>query len=576
MRHRAGAFASTALIVLCFTVLVILPLGLVLGQPVMPHLFDTGSAVPDLSALRRAVTMPRNLVAFRHTLTLSAISSLCATLLGTAYALLIARTDIPWRRFLALTPWLVFLTPGYIKGLAWVLLASPGGFLAQAGLMTQEMSDSFFGIGGLVFLHTLTLFPMAGFVVGGALAGLGSEFEDAARTVGATPWRAWLRINLPLLASAVMLAYLAIMASVASDFGLASTIARTSDFGLLPYSIYTAIETYPVDFPLAGSQALMLLAMLSAVLLLDRLLRRQRRARLITGRARMARVHRLGPWRWVACAALVVASLLSVYLPLAAITLRAGMRTLGQGLIARNMTWRFLDAATTLGNSANEAMLRSLWLAGLAALICGVAALLLAWVLDQGGKTLRTACLAVSMGAIAIPGVVMALGHILVWSQLPGFSSVPIYGRWELLVLGYVGGGLPYALIIVMGAMGQISPSLIEAARLYGAARGTLLWRIVMPLVALSLVTAVLYVFVHTVFELPMSTLLQPIAGPPAPAVIVRMFGGDQDGIGSALSLMAILATTLCAGSFWLLARRISRAFWRTGLDSMDALPGHR
>ncbi len=572
----ARAFASSLLIVLSFAILVVLPLGLVLGQAVMPHALDTGSWALDLAGFRRAIILPRNMIAFGHTLTLSAAAAFTSTVLGTLYAILLARTDLPCRRLLAATPWLVFLTPGYLKGLAWVLLVSPGGFLAQIGLMTQGISDDFFGIGGLVFLHTLTLFPMAAFVVGGALAGMGSEFEDAARTVGASALNAWLRINLPLLGSAVMLAYLATLASVASDFGMASTIARTADFGLLPYSIYTAIETYPVDFPLAGSQAMLLLAMLSAVLLLDRMLRRQRRARLITGRTRPARIHALGRWRWLAGATLALVSLLSVYLPLLAITIRAGMRTLGQGLVERNLTWKFLDAATTTGSPANEALLRSLWMAALAALICGVAALLLAWMLDQGGKFMRTAVLAVSMGAIAIPGVVMALGHILVWSRLPGFASVPIYGRWPLLVLAYIGGGLPYALVIVLGAMGQISPGLIEAARLYGARSATLLWRIVVPLVALSLVTAILYVFVHTVFELPMSTLLQPISGPPAPAVIVRMFGGDQDGIGSALSLMAILATTVSAGLLWLLARRLGRSFWRTGLDRMDAMPGRR
>jgi iron(III) transport system permease protein len=84
----------------------------------------------------------------------------------------------------------------------------------------------------------------------------------------------------------------------------------------------------------------------------------------------------------------------------------------------------------------------------------------------------------------------------------------------------------------------------------------------VLPLIALSLITAVLLVFARTVFELPISQLLQPIAGAPAPSVIVRYFGSDNDGIGSALSLLAISATGASAWVIWLVSRfAITRRF---------------
>ena len=59
-----------------------------------------------------------------------------------------------------------------------------------------------------------------------AMTGLGGEFEEAARVAGASSWWAWIRINLPLLAPAVALAFLAIFAEVVADFGMAATIAR--------------------------------------------------------------------------------------------------------------------------------------------------------------------------------------------------------------------------------------------------------------------------------------------------------------------------------------------------------------
>jgi hypothetical protein len=57
----------------------------------------------------------------------------------------------------------------------------------------------------------------------------------------------------------------------------------------------------------------------------------------------------------------------------------------------------------------------------------------------------------------------------------------------------------------------------------------------------------------------------------------VRLFGNDDDGIASALSLTTMLATGIVAGSGWLIARRFSHSIGkRTRLDHMVGLSGHR
>jgi iron(III) transport system permease protein len=568
---QLGRRAFTAAIGAAFGLLIVLPLGLVLAQAFMPALFDAenGPGGMSLAALAHSLGDRRSVAAILHSMLLASTAAASATALGFLYALVMQRTDVPWRPALALAPWLVFLTPGYLKALAWVLLMAPSGYLAQFGLVPAMLQHAFFGLPGLVFVHTLNLFPLAYFIVASAMAGLGGEFEDAARTVGASPWQAWLRINLPLLAPAVALAFLAIFAEVVADFGMAATIARTINFGLLTYSIFTATSDFPVDFALAGSQALVLLLMVMVVLAGDRVLRRQRSLRLISGRSRPARQMRLGAARWLVAAAILLVGVLAVYLPLVAIGLRTACRTLGQGLVPGNLTWRFLLQAITPNHAANTALVRSLGLAALTALLAGTVALLLAWRIERASKLLRQAVLLLAVGTIAIPGVVLGLGYILVWDRLPGFRDVPFYGTWQLLVMGYVAAGLPYALVIVLSAIGQISPSLIDAARLHGAGEMARLTRIIVPLIALSLVTAVLFVFVRTVFELPMSEMLQPADGPPAPALIVRLFSNDDDGIGSALSLVAILGTALSAGALGLVAARLMRSLGRPGLNAM-------
>jgi len=558
-----------ALFYAVFFLLIALPLGVVLVQAVLPGLFDPAGADFDLAPLLRIVGSSRLIGSVLNSLELAATVAVTATLLGAGFAFVAMRCRIPLERPLALVPWLVFLTPSYLKALAWVLLMSPGGYLAQLGLLSPALGSAFFSLPGLVLVHTLSLFPLPCFIIGGALAGLGGELEDAARVAGAPLFRVWLRINAPLLAPALALSAIATFAEVLSDFGLASTIARMSNFGVLTYGIYAAASDYPVDFAAAGAQSLVLLLLVLAVVLADRLLRRQAAARLISGRAKPARRYRLGHWQWMVLAAMLAVTVAALIMPIAAIAARAATRSLGGGLAVENLTAANIAAALTFHTAINGALLRSLGYAGLAAVIATGFALLLAVRLDRAGRVLRPLVLGLSLGAVAIPGIVLGFGYILVWNRLPGFKDWPLphYGDGSLLVTGYVAAALPYCLVIIVAAIGQLAPNLGDAARLLGVGARRRLLRITLPLVWVSLATALLMTFIRTVFELPMSQMLIPLNGPPAPPVILRLFSHDQDGPASALSLAAMVAAGAGAAILWMLARRWARRWDSRGAN---------
>jgi iron(III) transport system permease protein len=549
--RRGGPFAVYAV----FALLIGLPLAMVLVQAIMPGLFaaQDGSNTLSLEPLASVFSSPHVAGSVLHSLELGMLVACTTTALGGAFAVLVQRCDIPLRTAISMVPWLVFLTPSYLKALAWVLLMSPGGYLAQLGLLPASLGSAFFGLTGLVFVHTLSLFPLAVFIIGNALAGLGSELEDAARLSGATPLRIWLRINGPLLAPAIALSFIATFAEVLSDFGLATTIARMSNFGVLTYGIYAAASEYPVDFPAAGAQALVLLGLVLLVVVADRLLRRRSDPRLISGRSRPARLYNLGKWRRLAMAAALAIAFLALILPLTAIAARALTQTLGHGLIWSNFTSANVVAALSLNTAANDGLLRSLFYALLTAVIASALALLLSAQLDRASAVMRTAVVGLSLGSVAIPGIVLGFGYILVWNRLPGFRDWPFphYGNGSLLVMGYVAAALPYCLVVILSAIGQLAPSLTDAARLHGVGTIRRLLAITLPLVLLSVVTAFLLTFIRTVFELPISQMLIPQSGPPAPTLILRLFSHDRDGLASAIALVAMAAAGIGAALVW-------------------------
>ncbi len=561
--------SSNLLVYGLFALLVGLPLATVLLQAVLPALFDphaTGIAF-SLGPLARTFSSPRAAQSIINSLELAATVAVTTTALGAAFAVLVVRCNLPLRPLIAAVPWLVFLTPSYLKALAWVLLMSPGGYLAQVGLLPPALGQAFFGLGGLVFVHTLSLFPLASFIIGAALMGLGREYEDAARLAGAGPLKVWLRVNGPLLVPAIALSAMAIFAEVLSDFGLASTIARLSSFGVLTYGIYVAASDYPVDFPMAGAQALVLMGLVFLVVLADRLLRRRAAARLISGRSKPAPLYELGAWRCPATIGALLVALLALILPLAAIAIRAVSRTLGRGLSFDNLTFANIAQALSLGTDASDAILRSLLWAAISALVAAAVSFVLAAQLDRGSANARSAVIGLSLGAVAIPGIVLGFGYILVWNRLPGFRdwALPHYGDASLLITGYVAAALPYCLVVIMTAIGQLTPSLGDAARLHGIGPVRRLLAITLPLVSLSVLTAFVLTFIRTVFELPISQMLIPVSGPPAPTVILKLFSHDKDGLAASIALVAMIAASSIAAIAWLvfqalMARRVAPA----------------
>lgn len=548
-------------IYLVFCLLILLPLLLVLGQAVMPGLFQMPVSDFSLSLdpFIRAFSRSRVVLTLIHSLELALAGALAATALGGLFAILLQRVAVPGRIIFAAVPWVVFLTPSYLKGLAWVLLLSPDGYLIQLGLVSHDAAKAFFTLPGLIAVQALGLFPLPAFMIGAALRGLGGEYHDAARMAGASGWRIWTRINLPLLMPAIMLSLIATFAEMLSDFGMASTIARSARFELLTYGIYAAASDYPVDFPLAGTQAIMLLALVLVAVVADRLLRRRQDPKLISGRSRRA-VRYGGRWRWLALAIVAPIAFFSACLPLLAIVVRALTATLSGGLNLDNVTLDNLTAVLTPASQTDTALVRSLFYALITAAIASVAALLLAVEVDRSRKLLRPLVLTISLGAVAVPGIVLGFGYILLWNRLPGFRDWPFphYGDPSLLVTGYVAAALPYSLVLVLAAIGQLSPALGDAARLAGANRWQRLFGITFPLVSLSIATAFVFTFIRTVFELPISQLLVPRSGPPLPPLTVGLFGHDQDGLGSALSLLAMLIVGLAAALMWGIARRLA------------------
>lgn len=569
-RGRAISLVFSTVATGSLLVLVFYPLVTILIQSVLPDLFSVPARLaPSLAPFARAFANPEVTGSMVNTLWLGIAVAVIGTAAGAALAVLLSHTDLPGRRLFDGLVWITLFTPSYLVALAWELLFSRGGFIDNTiAPLPDGVINTIFSPIGLTIILSLRLFPFAYLSVGAALRGLGSEYEEAARMVGARPLRCWLRINGPLLAPALFAGGLIIFAEAISDYGTAATIAQQAGFNLVTYELYAAMNNAPVDFALSAALALLLVIAIAAALLLQAKLLRARSYQVITGRTRRARTLPLRAWRLPLLLLTLLFFVAALLLPLAATVGISVMRNIGNGFTAGNISLVNYQAALDASGDALPAIERSAVLALATATIAALLGAAVAFVVERTRVPGRGFLRLMTVVTLAIPGIVLAVGYIFAWNQpwmINVFGRTP-YGTLGLLLAAYIAEALPFSARLAGGALAQVGDHLLESARMAGANTAQLFRHIVLPVVATALLSTWMLVFTGTIFELPASQLLQPPGEPPLSVQIINQYNHYRQGPGTAMTIVAVLIVALAALGIAGAARLLRRRGGGTGV----------
>ncbi|HEY3992288.1 MAG TPA: iron ABC transporter permease [Ktedonobacteraceae bacterium] len=550
-------YAGVALIVgvpvLILVLFVLYPLAAIILQSIFPNLYALNpNLVPSLGPLVQVFSSAINYQALGNSLWLSGVTALLASVLGTLLAVLARRTDLPLRGTIDTLVWIVFFFPSFLLGEAWSLVMIRGGIPDQYFHFSDGLINWFFSPVGVIFILSLKTFPYVYLSVTAALRWLGSEFEDAARLSGARLWRSWLSINVPLLLPAIFAGGLIAFAEAISDFGTAATIAQSANVTLVTYQIYAAINTSPVNFALAAAFSLLLFVAIALALLTQAGVQRRKSFQVISGRSRPARPVSLGLWKWPALLFVLLVFLMALVIPLGMCLVLSFLQAFGNGLTASNLTLANYATVLTQGSDSLGALMRTIWLALGTATVTTLLGLPIAFIIKRTRLPGRTLLSMFTLVTIAVPGIILACGYIFAWNApylenigMGGPNGWQFYGTVWLLFCAYIGGSLPYATRLSIGALEQVGANLLETARVQGANVLQLMIRIVGPLLRENLASIWLLVFTGTMFELAASELLYPPGEPTMPVQIVTLFDDFKLGPGMALSMLNVGIVTL-------------------------------
>jgi iron(III) transport system permease protein len=533
---------------------------------VSPRLFDQGSQWFTLTYLHQALT-GATAVAVVNSLWVSGCAALLGLVVGFPVAWLAQRTTLPGRQLVSPAMWLVLLLPSWLPALGWERLVQPDGVMYRLGLNWPWVTHAIMGPFGVVLLLGLRCVPFSYLAITAALAGLGQEFEDAARVHGASRFGA-MRLIVPILAPAIASALAIGFAESISDFGVAATLAYNSNFSLATYQLYAAIGNFPPSFPLAAGMAWLLVAAVAIPLALQARALRGKSYAVLSGRTRQAVRRQLSRRGAIgASTGVIMFFLIALGIPGFGAVSASLLADYGGSFSLTFANYRALFAQSTLAASSGgliSPLERSLVYALITATITVTLGFVAARLLSRR-RTRTTGTLDfLLLASVALPGVVFGAGYIFAYN-LPIMSrlGINLYQTVTLLIIAYSASSLPTNARVLVGAVSQLQPSLRDAARAHGAGAITAWARGVLPAVSRPIVMAWLYTFCGVFLELPLSQLLYAPGSPPASIAIEDNLSNYHFGVGMAQSVLAVAIALAAVGLVLGGYRLLAPAGWR-------------
>jgi len=228
-------------------------------------------------AFWNAVISARVMASYRLTFGASLIGALLNVLFGGIVAWVLVRYKFPGKRFIDALVDLPFALPTAVAGITLTSLYSANGWIGQY-LEKAGIKVAFTPLGVVVALTFIGL-PFVVRTVQPVLEDAERELEEAAASLGATPWQTFWRVIFPNLMPALLTGFALAFARATGEYGsvifIAGNMPMVSE--ITPLFIITKLEQY--DYAGATAIAVMMLIASFALLLTINLLQAWTRKR---------------------------------------------------------------------------------------------------------------------------------------------------------------------------------------------------------------------------------------------------------------------------------------------------------
>ncbi|MCZ6548391.1 MAG: iron ABC transporter permease [Deltaproteobacteria bacterium] len=464
--------------------------------------------------------------------------------IGVYIAWLLGRTNIPFRHGFEFLFWISFLFPNLATTFGWLLLLDPNTGLINIWLrnlpLLGNLSFNIYSFWGIIWAHLMANAISAKvMLLTPAFRRMDASMEEASQMSGAGTLLTMIRITIPIMTPVIVVV---LLLGVIRSFAYFETELLLG----IPWGFYV-FSTMIVDLasqepPLVNQAAALgsvILVFLAFFIAFQRRLIAGRQFTTVTGRFK-PKIIDLGVWKLPATVFVAIVVFLLVVVPILSVFGGSFMVRFGYFNLPKTWTLEYWQVALN-DPSLLAAFKNTLFIAGSAALVGPLLFSLVAYVLVRTKLPGRAILDSICWLPAAIPGVLSGLGLLWLFLGTPVFR--PFYGTLLLLVIASILGGVTISTQLLKANFIQLGKDLEEASLMSGAGFWRTYFRIVLPLMAQSLVIVGVLKFMFAAQNASAIILLATSESQTLALLALDQIGEGLQEIGSITVIFIILMT---------------------------------
>ncbi|MDY5057682.1 MAG: iron ABC transporter permease, partial [Bullifex sp.] len=394
------------------------------------------------------------------------------------------------------------VSPPFVLSLSMIMLFGKAGIITRHLLKIYD--NSVYGFWGIVIVQALTFFPVCYMMLKGLLKNIDPSLEEAARDMGATRFRVFSTVTLPLILPGLGNAFLVTFIESIADFANPMIIGGSYD--TLATTIYLQI-TGAYDKAGAAAMAVVLLAITLAMFAVQKYVLEKKTAATLTGKASRGRM--LIEDKSVKIPLTVFCSAVAIFVILMYLCVPIGslFPTWGYKFFPFTLKW-FQQVFTKY--KGFKAFKDSFVLSLISAPITALLSMIISYLVVKKKFRAKGFIEAVSMLAMAVPGTVLGVGYIRGFAGGIFHTGAMqfLYGSAALLVIVFVIRSLPTGTRSGISALRQIDKSIEESAYDMGANSFQVFMTVTLPLIKDSFLSGLVTSFVRSITAISAVILL--------------------------------------------------------------------
>ncbi|ABC91494.1 iron(III) ABC transporter, permease protein [Rhizobium etli CFN 42] len=522
--------------------------------------FANGGIIDVLSA-------PSLWSATYYTIVTSVVGTMISLVIGCLFAFLLTLTDIRGKGLLSFFFVLPMMIPPQVTALAWVQMSGPSSPLLKALAIAPPLGSPqpLYSVGGIALLYGVQHAPLVYLALRAGLMTLPRDGVEAARLSGASSFRVFSDIILPLSLPGIIAGAAISFVSCTGNFGIPAILGIPASIFTLPTLVFTKFSAFTSRTfgDVAVLSAIIAMISVAGLMIQDRALRG--RDYRVIGLSGASAAVELGAWRFLFTPILWAILSFMLAAPFFALVAGALVPAYGVPLTFKTMSLHAFEEILFRQAVTRTAFVNSISLAGATAVCLLVVTVLAAYMLTRRKDAASRIIASLIEIPYSLPGIVMAVAFILLFAAPIPFLHISLYGTIWIILIAYFSWFFAVSLKPVVSAFHQLDPALEEAARLSGAGFFRRLSDIIVPLIAPAAGASVILVFLIACNELTISALLWSAGTQTLGVAIYNLDDSGSSDLASALSVLVVLMVVIMMLLLELLAKHLPKGVvpWR-------------